>query len=618
MKRKPKMITVINVLLLGVLTQFNNCGYYKAVRTEKTSTMGNPMREKTSFAVGKYQQIESLSLCIQKITLTDAANNNVVVPYESQGEILIPMGGIDLGTLPVPSGQYTKIALEVADVCGKSRSVAVTNSSGTFITNLPLSIKFSGSEFVGNTLQKIILDPAALAQNLSQAMSSANVASLASDSLGLYHSLSCGMQTSAGPVALCERFDKASAVAGRSGQLDNSLWTVSRTSNITNQGQQQFNVWSQSSIDACGTLQTATPGISDLLICNGQLRQSSNDAGNVTALTMTPNQAFDFKDRTGTVAFDLTNDTSGTTGVYPEIYLSERPIQAAQNFNGIKGIPKNGISIRFAADLKPQTGANYPGCVNDSNARWSIDRVTFYSNYSVRTITVSDNDPQFVPFGCVISSSGPNGAMNHIELRVSQAQVEVWATDAGSAGLKKIGLIKNAALPFSRGFLSFGDYHNKAAAGPRPETENHTFAWDNIAFDGPVLARELSFDVADAMTPAGAGQFNLGFNTFPGSPAQLSSLPLTSQDVASATSSGKNALLALNFTSSFTSVSSFNYTVNGIPLTAVVPFTVGVNNIYSVELPIPASALVAGPQVIKIEADQTVAVYNVNVRLPMN
>lgn len=60
----------------------------------------------------------------------------------------------------------------------------------------------------------------------------------------------------------------------------------------------------------------------DILICNGQLREASNDNitlqfenGTVTTLAMYPKQPFDFAGRTGTISFDVSNDSHGTHAV---------------------------------------------------------------------------------------------------------------------------------------------------------------------------------------------------------------------------------------------------------------------------------------------------------------
>ena len=51
--------------------------------------------------------------------------------------------------------------------------------------------------------------------------------------------------------------------------------------------------------------------------------------------------------------------------------------------------------------------------------------------------------------GCVKGPSGMAGALNHVEIHVSQSQLDVYATDAGTtAPLKHIAVVPNANLTF--------------------------------------------------------------------------------------------------------------------------------------------------------------------------
>jgi hypothetical protein len=51
-------------------------------------------------------------------------------------------------------------------------------------------------------------------------------------------------------------------------------------------------------------------------------------------------------------------------------------------------------------------------------------------------------------------------------------------------------------LPFTRGYISLADF--RLAIG----NQSHTFAWDNVAFDGPKPYRDLTFDVPESKVPA--------------------------------------------------------------------------------------------------------------------
>lgn len=608
MKRHQRSLFTLGGILLVTVGLFNSCQAYRPTGAGKTSTLGNPVREeKTGFAVSKYTDVQSLSVCIKELILTTVGGEVVTVPYLPVKEMPIPMNGLELGSLDVPFGQYTKISLELADSCGSGRSVLIRNSQGTFTSNANISLKFSGNEFVGTAAHKIVLNIKTLTANLSEVSSNSNVAMVAEGSSDNYHSLTCGIQSDINQVAFCEPFDQASPVVSRSGQLNSSVWNVSRRG-MNNQGQGALGTWLSSTLNACGTLQAAQAG-SDLVICNGQLRESVRDPGSYLSLKMSPNQPFDFAGRTGTIALDVTNDTSGSTGVWPEIWITDQASPGYQQFFSNPTNPRNGVMLRLSASIQPFIGANFPGCPTDGNERWMVDAAVLTKNYAPSNINV-------VGLGCVTKSSGPNGGMNHIELRVSQNQIDVWATDAGSPILKKIAMIQNLNLPFTRGYLTLSDTHNAAGAGPRPDHASHTFAWDNIAFDGPVIARDLAFNVLDNNEVRGAGEVNLGWETSAAAPAQLDTLPLSANDIAAARASGKSPVLTFNAFMWNVPVTQIQYSVNGTVLTGTLPVPPASYETYSVDFAVPVSALQPGPQRVSIWADGVLILSNIDIRLP--
>jgi hypothetical protein len=142
----------------------------------------------------------------------------------------------------------------------------------------------------------------------------------------------CKLQLGGTP-AFCETFDSAAGTGNRSGQLNGTIWGVSRWTGDMNFGSNYKVPWVPSKLAGCNGPQTARAD-SDIIICNGQLRQSTNDnasgsyeAGTVTALTMYPKQPFNFAGRTGTISFDVSNDTQGTHGAWPELWVTSTPMK---------------------------------------------------------------------------------------------------------------------------------------------------------------------------------------------------------------------------------------------------------------------------------------------------
>jgi len=322
--------------------------------------------------------------------------------------------------------------------------------------------------------------------------------------------------------AFCETFSSPQPIGNRSGDLNGTLWGVSRQLGAVNFGQGQYYDVEPTILERCGTSIVAPPP-NDVAICNGMAVESVSDQHGVTSLAMYPKQPFDIAGRTGTVTFDVSDDSHGTHRAWPEFWYTDQPVPAPfTHFSSLQSVPKNGFGVRFAAYCPP----NVPGCgvrfvCPDEPADVgviTVDSAVVINNYvsddsftdvNVGTISV-------VPVDCVKASSGP-GDMNRFQLQISKNEIDVYGSDAGTTTpLKKIAVISNMSLTLTRGLIWIEDVHyNGDKDGPDQGT--HTFTWDNVGFDGPVLARDLAFDVLDNLAPISGypGLFNLGWGVFP-------------------------------------------------------------------------------------------------------
>jgi hypothetical protein len=310
------------------------------------------------------------------------------------------------------------------------------------------------------------------------------------------------------------------------------------------------------------------------------------------------------------VSFDVSNDTTGGHGAWPEFWITDQPVPAPSSHLApcdLCSIPRNGFGIRFAADRG--------SCGNG----WRADSAIVSRNYVVEDRGIFDNNTtgmQIRETGCASLSTGPNGGLNHVEIRISQNQIDVYASDAGSKTLHHINSITNANLSFTRGLIWIEDSHYNAEKAniqdPNiPDQKNHTYAWDNVAFDGPPTYRDLSYDVLDRGLSLGNGLYELGWSTTPSSPASLMTLPMTAQGIASATAS----YLLFNFGKD-TNPTVFNYSINGNPNTATTSLQgVGHVGMRSLAVPVPLTQLVPGAQNIVISSDVNVYFENVNIVL---
>jgi hypothetical protein len=407
----------------------------------------------------------------------------------------------------------------------------------------------------------------------------------------------CGMQLNQMPVIFCDTFDAPSPITNRSGQLNGTLWGVSRASGGGTD-------WGSSNLVGCSGTQSVAPP-NDVIICNGRLRVSQNDMGGVTSIALYPKQPFDFAGRTGTISFDVTNDTSGMHGAWPEFWLTDQPVPVPFMHGGppcdFCSLPRNGFGLRFGSG-----DGSCPG-------GWRTDSVVVVRNYVPEEHGIfwgGNTGTRIEENGCARMSTGPNGSLNHVELRIAQNRIEVWASDAGSSTLRLINTVHNANLTLSRGLVWIGDAHyNASKSGGRDDT-HHTYTWDNVAFDGPATYRDLSFDVLDRMASLGSGRWDLGWPSSPSNPAQVQTLPMTAANIQAATS----AMLMFNF-GLFNQISTFNYTVNGHAMTSQTPLWSQSKGMRSVAFNVPLSNLVAGPQTVRISGNQDMVISNINIVL---
>lgn len=441
--------------------------------------------------------------------------------------------------------------------------------------------------------------------------------------------------------AFCDTFDKPEGIGDRSGQLNGTVWGVSRLLGSTNTGQGQYYDVSPTAIQLCGTTYSVIDP-NDVQICDGQLVEAQFDQTGVTSLAMYPKQPFDISGgRTGTIAFDVSNDSHGGHSVWPELWYVDKPVPTPfVHDTSLISVPANGFGVQLAGTCPANSGGGcgarfvcpeYPESVPvvTISAAWVINNyvsteVDAFSSQPSGTFTVT-------PVECVQASSGP-GNMNHFELRVSQNEIDVYGIDAGATGpLKKIGVIANAGLTIATGLVFMEDNHynaNKTSNGQG----THTFTWDNFAFDGPVLPRDLAFDVLDRLTPVGPGYPGLlntgwGFGGFDQSPLPP---PLTLTvpgvyNVADATA----AFLTFNFIDfNYANLQSPNpfisYSVNN-GATQLAPFPFGAcgtqnggpacSSDYTIAVPVNLSDLVTGTNTITLTATDGAAIANVDLIL---
>jgi hypothetical protein len=391
---------------------------------------------------------------------------------------------------------------------------------------------------------------------------------------------------------------------------------------MVNLGQGQLNATTSTLMDKCGqSVQVTAPH--DVAVCNGQVVDALDDQGSVASLAMYPKQPFDIAGRTGTVTFDVSNDTHGNHRAWPELWYTDKPVPVPfDHFSSLQSVPRNGFGVRFAGFCP----ANQPGC----GARPSCPEqpgnvaVTTVSSAVVVNNFVSNDSDMDVGRGpisvnvtdCVKASTGP-GDMNHYELRVSQNQIDVYGTDAGTTSpLRHLAVIGNMNLTLTRGLIWMEDVHYNGNKDGRDQG-THTFSWDNVGFDGPRLPRDLTFDVPDSMQPYNGGQVNLGWRVPTADPPMKLTVPgVYNIDKAAA------ALVLFNYYTDDTVTLSYRLN-NGPWHDQPWPFPPGLTSngttyccgVRTLAVPVSLSDVVPGSNTVQFKSSGGTAIFNVDLLL---
>lgn len=329
----------------------------------------------------------------------------------------------------------------------------------------------------------------------------------------------CGLQS----AAFCETFDAPHNGGTQTGDLDPTLWGVSRAADYNPSGVLNGWVTAHNACAGGGVADNAaptndgsdansspsgpaTPAPSDVRVCNGQMVESINDGGSVANLDTYPKQPFNFAGRTGKVVFDVSADSDGTHAAWPEFLITDKPVPGVR-----RCISECGLGEAGTPTAKNQVGFSIADANQGPQGTVGID--TFFVSVDGRYSNIA-NELQGVKL-----AKGSSTSMNHIEVNVSKSRIDVYGTDAGSTTLKHIGGA-DVNLAFEQGLVWLNDVHYNARKAVEPNATgiqyDHSFAWDNLGFDGPKTYRDWGYDVALGNTPGGTSQHgdaetNLGY-----------------------------------------------------------------------------------------------------------
>jgi hypothetical protein len=375
------------------------------------------------------------------------------------------------------------------------------------------------------------------------------------------------------------------------------LWGVSHATSYSNISQGQSYNWAASNqASPCGA-QTVAPE-HDITICNGQMVESVNDNGGQTVLGTYPRQPFDFAGRTGTAEFDVSNNTQGEHAAWPTFAITDQPVPAPYDggeLSGLADTPRNSIGVNF------DTGPCSPGGCGPNEPAGNFGScftATVWATSNYQPVNTSSSTD-----GCVLPSPGP-GTNNHIEIRVAAGSVTVYESDPGRpASLRQVAHA-DFTVPLTRGLVWLEDVHYNGNKFNSQQT--NTFTWDNLAFDGPVLPRDVGFDVLDGTSPGaraenGLPTANLGYPIHNGGGSVTLQIPNVRNTAGAAA-----ALLELTYWPQ--SQETLFYQVNGHPAHSF-PWPFGPNGAtyesQTVAMPVPLAEVHDGTNTVTLTTSDT-------------
>ena len=305
----------------------------------------------------------------------------------------------------------------------------------------------------------------------------------------------CGGDAS---FAFCETFEQGPAsTPGRAGDLDPARWSAARLSPQEIASPGKANPAPAGPVPACRSSLQATSVYPDhdTLICDPtgtRSRQLLTAAvmHNYGINSYRIRQPFDFAGRTGLIVFDVDAVMASGLAAWVSVEITEDPVGTVSYSEFERGpLPKNGVEIQLNNDQ----------CLLGGRSAISVGMVNVYRDYQLTNATPVYPASWMSP-DCVATHQGN---LNHFEIQLSQNRIDVYGSDASTDDGKTFPNFHKIAsatydLSFTRGWVHM-TAHNHATL-KYSYGADWVYRWDNIGFDGPVVANWREYEIPDAMT----------------------------------------------------------------------------------------------------------------------
>jgi len=300
--------------------------------------------------------------------------------------------------------------------------------------------------------------------------------------------------------AFCDTFDEP-APGGRGGDLNEKSWSVARVSQKVNPGQRELVSWPSATLSACGKLVPGVFPVQDVIICRNprtgksELTSVFHDAEGPTFQSFRVLQPFDFAGRVGRISLDIDAKTQTPEGHgwWWELVIADQPVPVPyQEFVSHALMARKAIVIEFEGI------SSFDGSSNEMSHVYVEDGYKYAHEFT-------RDQASFVAF------KTKEEVLNHLEVRLSQDMLEVWATDLDDmSSFRKVAHVDGLGLGFTRGYVNL--QHSQYNAHKGGLDSYVTYHVGSLGFDGPKLPRPRSYQVPDSLTTGRTNDVrNLGY-----------------------------------------------------------------------------------------------------------
>ena len=187
--------------------------------------------------------------------------------------------------------------------------------------------------------------------------------------------------------------------------MNGSVWGVSRTTGNTNLGGNLYDAWTPTQLATCSGLTSVQPE-NDVVVCNGQVREGTNDNGTGDDAGDVSEAAVRLRRAVPASLHSTSRMTQGSHAAWPEFWMTDQPIPApfTHEASSVLRAMALGCGSRRTSDQARERNS-LRRVRNDSTKRFTVDSVVVVRDH-VADDSFNGGAIKVTPLDCVNESGG--------------------------------------------------------------------------------------------------------------------------------------------------------------------------------------------------------------------